>query len=416
MNNSHDSTGALRRHCAAGLRRRHGIDIDNVAASDQATRDLAARLDGELAALAAAGLVEVFDHLRELVHEAWRRGIPTGPGWGSLCGSLTAYACGLSEVDPLRHGLLFERFLPGTGKEPPQLAVEVPGSRREELVHWLAGRHGTDRLARVGVAVGDAADRRFTAHAASFVIADVPLSGRVPVAHGDDGIPVCQLSERDCPRYGLVAFDILGNPDLDKALAAGLVPQEGIGLSEIPLDDPGTFERLSRSLASDRAPLGDAVALCRGPGIRSIDDLALVMALAFPGPRRHVPEMLRRRTGVAPAEPVHPALRPILAETCGMMVFQEQVMRTAQALAGISPAESDVLRRDIAKPDADRLAAWERRFLDGCASRGLAQDAAAAVWGEIRRAAPIAFCKAHATGRAMLACRTGVAQSAWQCV
>jgi len=148
------------------------------------------------------------------------------------------------------------------------------------------------------------------------------------------------------------------------------------------------------------------VKTCRKYGIGRFEDIVALIALAWPGPVRLIPEIIARKNGGKPVRYGHPAWEPILRETHGIMLYHEQVIQAIHAVSGINLGQANLIRRAFGCNDAEALAAHHRRFLAGCSRQGIGADLAQVVWREIKRCAPHTFFKAHATGQALLAYRT----------
>lgn len=445
--------GEIRALARMGLERRYGVD---------APYDL---LDRELEVIASRGLSGYFLVLWDLVRHARQEGIPVGPGRGSVVGSLTAYSLGITAVDPISHGLYFERFLNPERPDLPDIDIDVCSLGRQRLLQYLRERYGHDRVALTGVlatlgprgalreagrmlgtprelvdavagslpqdgSIQDAVrtlpefqylnpDREPirsllaqaqrlqgrpwhpSVHAAGVVISPEPLSELVPLEKTGGGEIVTQYTSGDLEALGLLKMDILGlrNLTVIQQTCAGA----GVNPSEIPAGDSRTF-----ALLASGQTLG--VFQLDSPGIRnllrqvrpqSMDDLIAILSLYRPGPSQAgaVEAFCRRRQGREKVRYLHPSLAPILGETFGVILYQEQVMRLAHEVAGLSLAEADQLRRALAHGDP---AGFLAPFVEGALSRGIPASIARQIFGLLERCSGYSFNKAHTAAYAQL--------------
>lgn len=460
------AAAALRQRACEGARRRFG---------DPLPEPVAARLEHELGVIAGAGLSDYFLLVAEIVELARRRGIPVGPGRGSAAGSLTAYCLFITDVDPLEHGLLFERFLNPQRLQMPDIDVDVCDVRREELLAEVRRRFGADRVAQIatfgtlaaraalrdvgrvldlpagevdalarlvpdepGVTLAEAkrrvpalaqaaaggpgarllalaeavegTPRHMSIHAAGIVIGDKPLAGELPLVQAAGGAAVTQYPMEDIQALGYVKMDLLGLRTLtvlDNVRRA--VRARGVPVPErLPLDDQRVYEALRRygteGVFQLETPMFQRLSERLGP--RRFADLAALLALGRPGPAERVDEFIRRRNGQAPVRYHHPKLAPILEETYGIIVYQEQVMRIAVEVAGYSPAEADLFRRAMSAKDPAIMAAQEDRFVAGAVAGGVPEPVARRIFGELAAFAGYGFNKSHSVAYALLSYET----------
>ncbi len=470
----------LRRQAEAGLARRY----------DRAGIPPArARLDEELAIIERLGFTGYFLVVAEIVAFARARGIPT-VGRGSGASSIVSYALGITNVDPLRHGLCFERFLHPQRRDCPDLDIDLCWQRREEVIAHVYETYGRDRVAMIsthatlgarsafretakalGVAnarvnalarriprelaapdlerlerlpdaggidwreppLGEAlrlagrlagAPRHLSVHCGGIVVADRPLTWYVPlerargarrsVTAGSD-VVVTQFEMRAVEQIGLVKLDLLGNRALSTigecvtlarrheppGAPAGAAPVPDPDL--VPEDDPATAARVAAGDTLNCFQLESPAMrhLLRMLRASTLAETIAAVALVRPGPAESGMKeaFCRRHRGLEPATFHHPDLVPVLDATHGVMLYEEDVMRVAAALAGLSLAEGDDLRRALAAArDDEEFRSLERGFVAACAHRGVADGAARAVWRDLVRFAAYAFCKAHAAG------------------
>ncbi len=455
-----------------GVRRRWGHD---------APRALA-RLEQELGMITRCGFTDYFLLVAEIVGFAQAHGIPT-VGRGSGASSLVAYALGITNVDPLRYGLYFERFLNPSRRDCPDLDIDLCWKRRDEVIAHVYRTYGEDRVAMIsthatlgarsafretakalgvpsarvdalakrvpralqapylerllgdGGASGvdwrepvltralalaeqlDGAPRHLSIHCGGVVIADRPLTHYVPLERGDKKVVVTQPEMRAIEALGLVKMDLLGNRALSEIgdCVASVRTRRGVAidLDRLPPDDPATVARLVAGDTLNGFQLESPAMrhLLRMLRASTLDEVIAAVALIRPGaaaaPADGGPSMkeiyCRRHRGLEPTPPLHPRLQPVLGSAHGVMLYEEDVMCVAAALAGLTLAEGDDLRRAIAKARGDEeFRALERGFVGHCVRDGVDEPTARAAWRDLTRFAAYAFCKAHAAGYGVL--------------
>jgi DNA-directed DNA polymerase III PolC len=493
--NGETEAGRLRCLAAAGLARRYrGTD---------ALRAARVRLGEELGVIERLGFAGYFLLVAGIVDFARARGIPA-MGRGSGASSIVSYLLGITDVDPLRHGLCFERFLHPQRRDCPDLDIDLCWRRREEVVAHVYEAHGRDRVARIAThatlgarsafretakVLGvpnarvnalarliprelappylerlerlpearfvpwreprlaaalrlaerlDGAPRHLSVHCGGIVVGDRPLTWYVPLERAAGDLVITQFEMRAIERIGLVKLDLLGNRALstiaecvtlagrDTGVAAPVVgPPRGATAAEaVPEDDPATAARVAAgdTLGCFQLESPAMRHLLRMLRARTLEDTIAAVALVRPGaagtPARAAPgaagagtgmkeAFCRRHRGLEPDAFHHPDLVPVLGGTHGVMLYEEDVMRVAAALTGISLAAGDDLRRAIGAAHRDEeFRALERGFVAQAARRGVAAAAAHAVWCDLVRFAAYAFCKAHAAGYGALGWRS----------
>ena len=475
---------ALREIAAAGLEERLQRVVPHV---DMTPEDRAAvakpyreRLDYELEVIGKVGLAGYFMIVADFIQWAKGQGIPVGPGRGSGAGSAVAWALTITDMDPLRFGLLFERFLNPERVSMPDFDIDFCQDRRDEVIHYVQQEYGRDRVAQIitfgklqaravlrGVgrvlemplgyvdkickmvpmnpanplSLSEAIDSEpelqnlretddsvrqlldislkleglyahASTHAAGVVIGDRPLDELVPLyrdPHSD--MPVTQFNMKWVEQAGLVKFDFLGLKTLtvlDRAVK--LLRRRGIDvdLTNLPLDDALTFAMLIRANTA-------GVFQLESTGMRDVlrklkpdvfEDIIAAVALYRPGPMDNIPSFINRKLGLEPIDYMHPALEPVLKETYGIMVYQEQVMQVAQVLAGYSLGSADLLRRAMGKKIQSEMDMQRGAFMDGAFARGISRDKASDIFDTIDKFAGYGFPKAHAAAYAMVAYQT----------
>ena len=444
------------------------------------TREVRDRLDHELAQIQTMGYASYFLTVADIVADVRAMGIRSACR-GSAAGSLVCYLTRVSDVDPIRHGLLFERFLNPYRDELPDIDIDVESARREEVYGLILSRHGEDRCAcvtmvdtyrargairEVGKALGlpegevdiaakafphirahhvreamaklpeldglnlDAGQlellfrvverlngfpRHMALHPSGIVLSGHDLPDRVPLERSFQGFRMIQADKDDVELLGLLKLDILGVRMLSAMRHAldeiARVDHVKVDLDEIPPHDPATFDLIR---ASDTLGCFQI----ESPGQRELlqrfqptewSDLIVDISLFRPGPVKSdmVGPFIARRHGFdAPSFP-HPRLRPALAETHGVIVYHEQVMRVLAEIGGYDLAEADRIRRHL-DDDRDTEPVRQEFLRNAVERRGLSQEEAERVWKELASFASFGFCKAHAAAFAV-----PTYQSAW---
>jgi DNA polymerase-3 subunit alpha len=472
-----DEATELRARAEAGLKARiqaHGL------APGRMIDEYEDRLNTELGVIEKMKFPGYFLIVSDFIQWAKAQGIPVGPGRGSGAGSLVAYALTITDLDPIRFDLLFERFLNIERVSMPDFDIDFCQDRRDEVIRYVQERYGRDQVAQIitfgtlqargvlrdvgrvlempygqvdklcklvpqdpaaPVTLAKAIDgeprlqaerdgnpvvkrafdialkleglyRHASTHAAGIVIGDRPLSELVPLYRDPKSdMPVTQFNMKWVEPAGLVKFDFLGLKTLTVLqTAVRLLKQRGIDLdlSAIPLDDKKTYGLLSRAEAVGIFQLesqGMRRALLDMRPDRFEDIIALV-ALYRPGPMANIPTYCARKHGMERPEYIHPKLEPILRETYGVIVYQEQVMQAAQILAGYTLGQADLLRRAMGKKIRSEMAAQRKHFVAGATERGIDRSHADAIFDLLERFAEYGFNKSHAAAYALVAYQT----------
>jgi error-prone DNA polymerase len=471
---SHSPQSYLRHLCEQGLKRKFG----------PTTPQARPQLAHELAVIEGAGLAGYFLVVWDIVHFARSRGIRC-QGRGSAANSLVAYLLDITPVDPLRHNLLFERFLSEGTHTMPDIDVDFAADRREEVIQYIYERYGEQHVGmvcnvvtyRARSAVRDIAKalsfppdiidqvakaldtrstlqaaeelpraespsnlalpwhhlsdllreidgipRHLSIHVGGMLITAAPLVEVVPLERATmPGRVVVQWDKDSVEDAGLIKIDLLSLRTLGAIEEAHrhirehheIVPD----LDHLPLDDPAVFDLLQPSpdgLAADTVgcfQVESRAQIQMLPKMRPVcfEDLIIGVALIRPGPIQGgmVHPYLRRRQGLEPATYAHPALEPALAETLGVIVFQEQVIRVAMAVAGFAPAEADQLRRAMSRSRSQAaMDALRDRFLIGARANGVDKPVAEEIYRQLAGFAGFGFCKSHAAAFALVAYQT----------
>ena len=438
------------------------------------------RLAFEVEIIAKMKFPGYFLIVADFIQWAKAQSIPVGPGRGSGAGSLVAYALTITDLDPLRFGLLFERFLNPERVSMPDFDIDFCQERRDEVITYVQKKYGADRVAQIitfgrlqaravlrdvgrvqqmsygqvdklcklvpnnpanPVTLAQAIEgepklqeardgdpqvaelldialkleglyRNASTHAAGIVIADRPLTELVPLYRDPrSSLPATQFNMKYVEAAGLVKFDFLGLKTLTVIQkAVELLARRGVDLdlSTVGIDDAKTYELLSRADAAGVFQLestGMREALRRLKPDRFEDIIAMV-SLYRPGPMDNIPTYIARKHGIEKPDYMHPSLEPVLKETYGVIIYQEQVQQIAQVLAGYSLGEADLLRRAMGKKIKAEMEAQKSRFLDGAARNGVRQADADTIFELVNKFAGYGFNKSHAAAYALVAYHT----------
>jgi len=472
-----DEGAELRKRAEEGLKRRlaaQGL------AQGHSEQEYYERLDFELDVIERMKYPGYFLIVADFIQWAKAHGIPVGPGRGSGAGSLVSYALTITDLDPIRFGLLFERFLNPERVSMPDFDIDFCQERRDEVIRYVQERYGRDQVAQIitfgtlqargvlrdvgrvlqmpygqvdklcklvpqnpahPVTLARAIDdepklqaeaesdptvkrafafakklegltRHASTHAAGIVIGDRPLTELVPLYRDPKSdMPVTQFNMKWVEQAGLVKFDFLGLKTLTVLqTAVALVKRRGIDidLTNIPLDDKSTYDLLARAEAVGVFQLESAGmrrALLDMRPDRFEDVIALV-ALYRPGPMANIPTYCARKHGMEQPDYIHSKLEPILKETFGVIIYQEQVMQAAQILAGFSLGQADLLRRAMGKKIRKEMQAQRKHFVAGCIENGVERYQADAIFDLLERFAEYGFNKSHAAAYALVAYQT----------
>ncbi|MBN2026238.1 MAG: DNA polymerase III subunit alpha [Actinobacteria bacterium] len=445
------------------------------------TPDLEERLRYELSVITDMGFSGYFLIVWDFIKYAKENGIIVGPGRGSAAGSLVAFCLGITTVDPIRYGLLFERFLNPSRRTLPDIDIDFCYKRRPEVIEYVRNKYGEDRVAQIvtfstmkpRAAIRDAGrvynmeygkvdrlakmvpevlnitldkaletspelrdafendelyrkiietarklegiTRQDGIHAAGVVIADNELSLYTPLQRrGSEEEVVTQFDMDAIQSIGLLKMDFLGLRTLtvisDTLENIQRVHGIRVDLDRIPLDDPKTYELLQR---------GESIGVFQleSPGMRSLlqdlrpdcfEDLIAVLALYRPGPLKSgmVKDFVGRKHGRMPAEYLHADLEPLLNETNGIILYQEQVMQLAVELAGYTMAEADGLRGVVAKSKAEQMKEQKDKFVGGMVKGGYTHRLADKLFELVKHFGEYGFNKSHSTAYAVISYQT----------
>ncbi|WP_188544624.1 DNA polymerase III subunit alpha [Rhodococcoides trifolii] len=453
------------------------------------TEEYLSRAEYEIKVILEMGFPAYFLVVGDLINHAKDVGIRVGPGRGSAAGSLVAYAMGITNIDPLPHGLLFERFLNPERVSMPDIDIDFDDRRRGEMVRYATEKWGSDRVAQVitfgtiktkaaikdsarvqfgqpGFAIADqitkalpppvmAKDisvagitdpaherykeasevrslidsnpdvakiyqtakglegliRNAGVHACAVIMSSEPLTDAIPVwKRAQDGAIITGWDYPSCEAIGLLKMDFLGLRNLTVIGDAieNIKANRGIeiDLDALPLDDPATFELLSRGdtlgvFQLDGTAMRDLLRKMQPTGF---EDIVAVLALYRPGPMgmNSHNDYADRKNGRQEVKPIHPELeeplKVILGETYGLVVYQEQIMQLAQKVAGYSLGQADLLRRAMGKKKLSELEKAYAGFRQGMLDNDFSEAAIKALWDTVLPFAGYAFNKSHSAG------------------
>ncbi len=479
-----DEVAELRAQAEAGLERRLELHVYQPDDDEQARAGKAKayreRLNYELGIIEQMGFPGYFLIVADFIKWAKFKEIPVGPGRGSGAGSLVAYSLTITDLDPLRWGLLFERFLNPERVSMPDFDVDFCQERRDEVIRYVQERYGRDKVAQIitfgklqaravlrdvgrvlqlpygqvdrlcklvpnnpanPVTLQQALDgepqlraareedetvgrmidialeleglyRHASTHAAGVVIGDRPLDELVPLYRDPrSDMPVTQFNMKYVELAGLVKFDFLGLKTLTVlARARDLIREHrpDFDLDSLPLDDAPAYELMARGDTAgifqlESAGMRDALKRLKPD---RFEDVIAMVALYRPGPMENIPAYIRRKKGEEEPDYLHESLEPILKETYGIMIYQEQVMQIAQELAGYSLGAADLLRRAMGKKIKEEMDAQREIFVKGAMERGVTEEKARAIFEQVNKFAGYGFNKSHAAAYALVAYQT----------
>ena len=439
--------------------------------------EYAKRLDYELDVIAKMGYSDYFLIVHDYVRFAKTHGILVGPGRGSGAGSLVSFALNIVTPDPIKYGLMFERFLNPERQSMPDIDVDFADIRRDEVASYLQGKYGHSRVSHivtmqtlgakasirdigrvygyeprhidtickaigsnstlslrdnyrsnqafrelvdsdpyyleiVGLAAKiEGLPRQAGLHAAGVVLSDLPLEEVVPVTDGQGVGYVAQYEMNYLEAQGCLKMDLLGlrNLTIVERTLDLIADTAGVRLDaeRLPHDDPAAIALIAKGKTMglfqlESQGMGRAILEVKPT---TFSDVAAVLALFRPGPMANIPSFARRKHGMERISYLCPELEPILKETYGILVYQEQVMQIAISLAGFTYGQADLFRRAISKKDANKLASLEHGFLQGCHDNGIDDATARKVYDLIFKFADYGFNKSHAVAYAMLTCQ-----------
>ncbi|MBD2021567.1 DNA polymerase III subunit alpha [Leptolyngbya sp. FACHB-36] len=420
------------------------------------------RLDYELKMMQQMGFATYFLVVWDYIKYARDHSIPVGPGRGSAAGSLVAYAMGITNIDPVHHGLLFERFLNPERKSMPDIDTDFCIDRRDEVIQYVTQKYGSERVAQIitynrmtskavlkdtarvlDIPYGEAdkmaklipvfrgkptklkvmissetpapefkekydkdpavrhwldmamriegTNKSVGIHAAGVVISSEPLDEIVPLQRNADGAVFTQYFMEDIESLGLLKMDFLGLKNLTMIQkTVDLIQQSqqvAIDLDNLPLDDLEAYKLLGRGelegiFQLESSGMRQVVRDLKPSGL---EDISSVLALYRPGPLDAglIPKFINRKHGREQIDYAHEILTPILNETYGIMVYQEQIMKIAQDMAGYSLGQADLLRRAMGKKKKSEMEKHQELFIEGAAKNGVKPKIAAELFDQM---------------------------------
>ena len=470
-----DEVEELRRQAHEGLQARLKV-IPHSATPEE----YEARLDFELGIIEKMGFPGYFLIVADFINWAKNHNIPVGPGRGSGAGSLVAYALRITDLDPLRYALLFERFLNPERVSMPDFDIDFCMDRREEVISYVQAKYGRDRVAQIitfgallskaavrdvgrvlqmsygqvdklskmipveGVkpvsitkaladeprlreaakeeVVGRLLDyakeieglyRNASTHAAGVVIGDRPLDQLVPLYRDPrSDMPATQFNMKWVEAAGLVKFDFLGLKTLtviQNAMDLLALRRISFDINLIPLDDKPSYDlyAAARTVAVFQVESSGMMDALRRMKPTCIEDIVALVALYRPGPMENIPTYCEVKNRLKDLESIHPTIDHILAETQGIIVYQEQVMQIAQVMAGYSLGGADLLRRAMGKKNPEEMARERPKFIEGAkTTHGIDAAKAGEVFDLLEKFANYGFNKSHAAAYAVVSYQT----------
>jgi DNA polymerase-3 subunit alpha len=455
--------------CKEGLVKRYG---DNV------TPEIIQRMDYELSVINKTGFAGYILIVQDFVNWAKNNRIVVGPGRGSAGGSLVCYLTNITNVDPLKHDLLFERFLNPERISMPDIDMDFTDRRRDEVLKYVGEKYGHDHVAQIitfgtmaaravirdvgralqytysycdamakmiptGMDLEESLDtvtelkdlykndpqakrlldlakklegvaRHASTHACGVVISAAPLTDSVPLQHppGQDEAIVTQYEMHGIEDLGLLKMDFLGLKNLtiieDTLARIFVIRGEKVEIDKIPYDDKKTYKLLQDALTT-------SVFQLESDGMKrylkelkptEFEDIVAMVALYRPGPMQFIPDYIERKHGRQKITYIVPELEPLLKNTQGIMIYQEQLMKLAQEIAGFTLGEADVLRKAVGKKIKELLDAQKSKFIDGAIKKGFDKKIADELWQWILPFAAYGFNKSHSAAYATIAYET----------
>ncbi|WP_124069940.1 DNA polymerase III subunit alpha [Filibacter tadaridae] len=457
----------LAKNCMVGLKKRLGT----------IEKQYEARLRYEIDVITKMGFADYFLIVEDFMRYSADNNILTGPGRGSSAGSLVAFALGITDVDPIKYGLIFERFLNPGRVTLPDIDIDFADNRRSEVIEYVARKYGQAYVAQIITfgtlsarsvarnvarvfdfsneemaflskeipsrsritleeAIGESKavldwiaidpirsrwlkaaqtleglPRNASTHAAGVILSPVPLVEVVPLQNGADDIYLTQWPMGDVEERGLLKMDFLGlrNLTLLDRIRAMISYDKGVQINfeAIPLDDESTFTLfrtgdMTGIFQFESDGMRNALRLIRP---NSFEDIFAITALYRPGPMENIPLYSRRKNGEEKASYLHPLLEPILSETYGVIVYQEQIMQIAVQFAGFTMGEADLLRRAVSKKKREILQQERIHFTQSAIQNGFTEKAATEVYDLIVKFADYGFPKSHAVAYSLISYR-----------
>lgn len=434
------------------------------------------RLEEEMGVIAPKGMCDYLLIVWDFIHWAKQNGIPVGPGRGSGAGSIVLYLIGITDIEPLRFNLFFERFINPERLSYPDIDVDICMERRGDVIQYTLEKYGKDNVAQIitfgtmkakmvlrdvgrvlsvplskvneiaklvpddlNITLETALEkdhdlkqlydqdeetnrlidlgknlegsiRNTGIHAAGIIICGDPLTEHIPVCVAKDAeMPVTQYSMKPVEQVGMLKVDFLGLKTLTAIQtcvnAVKIRTGKEIDWVNLPLDDENAFNLLNqgKTLGVFQLESGGMQDLARQLHLDKFEEIIAVSALYRPGPMDMIPSFINRKHGREEIEYDHDWMKDILAETYGIMVYQEQVMQIAQKLANYSLGEGDVLRRAMGKKDAEQMAKEREKFRQGALENNISEDVSMQIFDKMEKFAAYGFNKSHAAAYSYIA-------------
>jgi DNA polymerase-3 subunit alpha len=446
--------------------------LTEAAARKQLSPEIIERADYELHTIDTMGFNGYFLIVQDFITWGKDQGIIFGPGRGSAAGSIVAYAIRITEIEPMKYNLMFERFLNPGRISMPDIDIDIQDTRRDEVIQYCVEKYGKDRVANIVTfgrmaarnAVRDVARvlqvpyaesdrlakmipppvqgrhiplatslkedrdlkreyetndiakqvfdlavqmegtiRSHGVHAAGVVIAPEDIVYYTPLEMAQKGVVATQYSMGPIEELGLLKMDFLGLSNLtilnNTLRIIRKVYETELDLNSIPDEDVETFELLQRGDTTGVFQLESAGMKRYLKELKPtlFEDIIAMGALYRPGPMSEIPRFIKGKNDPSSISFLHHALEPILQDTYGVMVYQEQIIKLLQLVAGYTPGEADLVRKAIGKKKRDIMRAEEPKFIQGCVKQGLSESQAKLLWDQIQPFADYSFNKAHAT-------------------
>lgn len=463
----------LKRLCQEGIATRYTKEILAKVQEKYPNQDplkvVQSRLDHEFQIITSKGMCDYLLIVYDFISWAKQKKIPVGPGRGSAAGSIICYLIGITDIEPLRFHLFFERFINPERVSYPDIDVDICMHRREEVIEYTIRKYGKDKVAQIITfgtmkakmaikdvgrvlsvslsKVGEIAKlvpddlnmtldkalsmdpdfkamsetdeeaksvidmakkiegsiRNTSIHAAGLIISADAITDHIPVCIAKDAdMVVTQFSMKPVESVGMLKIDFLGLTTLTSIQKAAdyiqLNEQVTFDWASLPLDDPQTYSLLNQGKTLGVFQLESAGMrdLLRQLHVDHFEEIIAVGALYRPGPMDMIPSFIQRKHGHENIDLDHPMMKDILAETYGVMVYQEQVMQIASKMAGYTLGEGDVLRRAMGKKDHAEMKRQREKFIKGCLSKEIDLATAEAIFTKIEKFASYGFNKSHA--------------------
>ena len=443
---------------------------------DEITPEITERLDYELEIMNNSGFASYFIVVWDFIDWARKQDIPVGPGRGSAAGSLVAFCLGITNIDPLKYNLLFERFLNPERKSMPDIDTDFCIEGREEVIKYVREKYGEDSVCQIitfnrltsrsvikdmarvleypyaraeelaklipvvrgkprsiewmienhddfskkykgdpeAKEVIDLAmkneglNKTFGVHAAGVIISDEPVDQIIPISKSNDGNVITQFPMEECADMGLLKMDFLGLRNLTMIKKALVMIEERTGkkidIDNIPLDDPETYDTVCSGNLAGVFQLETSAGMkqvARDLYPRNMEDISALIALYRPGPldTGMIDDFIDCKSGKKEIKYEHELLKPILENTYGTIVYQEQIMQIVQQLGGFSLGEADLLRRAMGKKKPEVLLPYKDKFVKGCAENEnpVSEELAEKLFEQMLAFAEYCFNKSHST-------------------